>query len=144
MLRSLKKFGFDKDEFCVVYGGYVRPIVEYADAVWHSSISVKESNDIESIQKRACRIILGGDYKSYDDALAACDIDSLHCRRVEHCRRFAEGLPKNERTKCLIPPTRFESHGRNLRNSHKISQLPAKTKRFQCSPIPFYINLLNE
>jgi hypothetical protein len=144
MLRSLKKFGFDKEELCVVYSGYVRPILEYADAVWHSSISVKESSHIESIQKRACRIILGADYNSYHEALDTCDLDSLHDRRVEHCRRFAEGLPNNDRTKCLIPPTRFESHGRELRNSHKFSKLPSKTKRFQCSPIPFFIDLLNE
>ncbi len=144
MLRSLKKFGFDRDELCVVYCGYVRPILEYADAVWHPSISVKQGNDIESIQKRACRTILGGDFRSYNDALVSCGLDSLSDRRVEHCRRFAEGLPNNDRTRCLIPPSRLESHGRNLRNCHKISILPAKTKRFQCSPIPYYVGLLNQ
>ena len=58
MLRALKRFGFSSDELRVVYGGYVRPILEYADVVWHSSITFKQSRDIESIQGRACRIIL--------------------------------------------------------------------------------------
>ena len=65
MLRTLKRFGFSSDEFCVVYGGYVRPILEYADVVWHSSITFKQSRDIESIQRRACHIILGNSYESY-------------------------------------------------------------------------------
>ena len=51
MLRTLKQFGFSSDELRVVYGGYVRPILEYADVVWHSSITFKQSRDTESIQR---------------------------------------------------------------------------------------------
>ena len=65
MLRTLKRFGFSSDELRVVYGGYVRPILKYADVVWHSSITFKQSRDTESIQRRACRIILGNSYESY-------------------------------------------------------------------------------
>jgi hypothetical protein len=144
MLRSLKRFGFDSEELRTVYSGYVRPVLEYADVVWHSSITANQSRDIESIQKRACRIILGGAYDSYSSALDTCKIDSLSGRREEHCLRFAEGLPKNDRTKSLIPPSRYESHGRSLRNSSKISQLRVRTKRFQQSPIPYFIDLLNQ
>ena len=102
MLRTLKHVGFDKEELCVVYSGYVRLILEYADVVWHSSISAKQINDIESMQKRACRIILGNSYE----------------RREDHCRKFAVGLSNNERTKSLLPPSRFE---RSLRNKNNVS-----------------------
>ena len=85
MLRTLKHFGFSSEELCVVYGGYVRPILEYADVVWHSTISVKQSRDLESIQKRACRTILGNKYESYDDALDSCHFDTLSERREKHC-----------------------------------------------------------
>ena len=144
MLRSLKRFGFDSEELSVVYSGYVRPILEYASVVWHSSISIKQAKELESIQKRACRTILGGDYTSYHDALLSCKLDSLSDRRVQHCRRFAEGLPENERTQSLIPPTRLQSHGRNLRNSHNFSQFRARTERFRLSPIPYFVDLLNQ
>ncbi len=63
---------------------------------WHPSISVKQGNDIESIQKRACRTILGGDFTSYNEALVSCGLDSLLERKVAHCHRFAEGLPGND------------------------------------------------
>ena len=144
MLRTLKHFGFDRDELRVVYGGYVRPILEYAAAVWHSGISAKQTKDIESIQKRACRIILGNSYESYDEALESCQLHSLSERREEYCRRFAEGLSNNERTKALLPPSRFECHGRSLRNKNKISKISCRTKRFQDSPIPYFISLLNK
>ena len=102
MLWTLKRFGFSSDELSVVYGGYVRLILEYADAVWHSSITFKQPRDIECIQRRACRIILGNSYESYVDALGSCQFNSLFERRENHRRRFAEW-----RTKSLLPPSRF-------------------------------------
>ena len=119
MLRTLKRAGFDRNELQIVYGGYVRPVLEYADVVWHSSITSKQSNGIESIQKRACMTILGKSYISHNAALETCQLGSLSERREEHCRRFAEGLPHNERTQSLLPPSRYESHGLYLRNKKK-------------------------
>ena len=143
MLRSLKHFGFDRDELRVVYGSYVRPILEYADVVWHSGITEKQSKNIETIQKRACRTIMGNSYVSYNQALTTCKFDSLSVRREQHCRRFAEGLPSNERTKDLLPPTRFRCHGRSLRNNDNVSQFKFRTNRFHDSPIPYHVDLLN-
>lgn len=143
MLRSLKRFGFDHDELVTVYRSYVRPVIEYGDVVWHSGLTSKQINDLEKIQKRACRTIQGREYSSYSEALSSCDLMTLEDRRIDHCLKFAKGLADNDRTKHLLPPTRIESHGRNLRNSNKISQIPTKTKRFQQSPIPYFVKLLN-
>ena len=144
MLRTLKRFGFSAEELSVMYSGYVRPVLEYADVVWHSGLTAKQCNDIEAIQKRACRTILGRQYLSYDDALNSCDLDTLSGRRESHCQRFAEGLAQNNRTSSLIPPTRGECHGRNLRNNHKILPPRARTERFNNSPVPYFIRLLNQ
>ena len=59
MLRSLKRFGFDQEELEVVYKCYVRPVLEYGDVVWHSGLCTKQTADLERIQRRACRTILG-------------------------------------------------------------------------------------
>ena len=48
---------------------YIRPVLEYASPLWHSSITKHQIDHIELIQKRACRIILGSHYKSYAEAL---------------------------------------------------------------------------
>ena len=59
MLRMLKRFGFKKDELITVYKGYIRPLLDYADVVWHSSLTIKQAKSIEQVQRRACRIVLG-------------------------------------------------------------------------------------
>jgi len=143
MLRSLKKFGFDKDELLVVLKSYLRPVLEYSSVIWHSSLTVNQTKELEIIQKRALKTILGPQYNSYDKALSVCNLESLTDRRTNQCLKFAEGLSDNDRCKHLIPPTRFASHGRNLRNSSDISQLDSRTVRFEKSPVPYFIELLN-
>ncbi len=143
MLRTLKKFGFDKNELIVVLKSYLRPVMEYAAVVWHSSITDRQTHELERIQKRAVKTILGPEYTSYKEGLSACNIDSLANRRTAQCLKFAESLSDNIRCKHLIPPTRFVSHGKNLRNSNSITQLRSRTTRFQNSPVPYFISLLN-
>ena len=59
MLRTLKRFGFSSDELRVVYGGYVRPILEYADVVWHSSITFKQSETLNPSKEEHVILYLG-------------------------------------------------------------------------------------
>ena len=93
---------------------------------------------------KSMSVILRNSYESYVDALGTCQFDYLFEERENHCHRFAEGLPNNERTKSLLPPSRFECHGRSLRNSANISQIPVRTKHFENSPIPYFIKILNK
>ena len=117
--------------YIIVYKGY------------NSTAFNCQSKMLEQLQRRACRIVLGRNFTSYSEALGVCDLDSLYDRRVDHCLRFAEGLTNSSRTTDLLPPVRSAVHGRNLRNADKLTQLFARTARFQGSPIPFFINLLN-
>ena len=144
VLRMIKRFGFKKDELITVYKGYIRPLLEYADVVWNSSLTLKQTKTIEQVQRRACRIVLGHNFMSYNKALSDCEIESLATRREDHCLKFAEGLADIEWIKDLLPPARLESHSRNLRNAHKISQLRFRTSCFKNSPIPHFIELLNK
>ena len=77
MLRKLKKNGLTNDELVTVYKSYIRPIVEYAAPLWHSGISLTLSDQLESIQKRTSRIILGHMYHHYDQALTILE-PALH------------------------------------------------------------------
>ena len=143
MLRSLKRFGFAQDELEVIYKCYVRPVVEYGDVVWHSGLTLKQHADLERIQRRACRTILGRHFSTYTDARIQCNLDLLKERRVAHCRKFAQALGDNVRTCHLLPPTRLEAHGRSLRNASNLSQFRTRTDRFRNSPVPFFVSLLN-
>ena len=143
MLRTLKRFGFNSEELNVIYKGYVRPLLDYGDVAWGASLTCDQSTTLEKVQKRACRIMLGKKYSSYTDAIDKCGLETLSDRRKNHSRKFAKSLPKCKRTSNLIPATRLEKTGRNLRNSDSISRVPFRTERFRKSPIPNFINLLN-
>ena len=103
MLGPLKRFGFDQEELEVVYICYVRPVLEYGDVVLHSGLCTKQTADLERIQRRACRTILGHQFKSYRDAVGKCNLEYLKDRRETHCKKFAQGLGDNART-CISYP----------------------------------------
>ena len=137
MLRKLKRFGLNVKELISIYTCFIRPLLEYTDSIWHSSLTAKQSSMIERIQKRSCRFTLGyKNYTTYNHALNICDLEL-------HCLKFAQSLAKSVRTSGLLPPRRKDCHGRSLRNDDQISQLPARMDRFANSPIPFIIKLLN-
>ena len=94
MLRMFKRFGFKKDELITVYEGYIRPLLEYADVVWNSSLTLKQTKTIEQVQRRACRIVLGHIFfLSYNKALSDCEIEPLATRSLEG-KNIALSLPK--------------------------------------------------
>ena len=110
---------------------------EYADVAWSSSIPAEQRKIFGTPAKT--RVQKHYIYGCFGDLWAW-----VSDRREGHCRRFAEGFANSERTNNLLPPTRLESHARNLRNASNYSQLRIRTSRFQKSPIPYLINLLNQ
>ena len=138
-VHILKKFGFNSFELKSVNSCYVRPALEYTNVEWHYGLIGKQIDDIESIQRRECKIIWGHTSNSYRDNQKICKLDTLADRRLIHCTNFTKSLSKNTRTCLLLSPTWFENQGRCLRNSHKLSQIPSRTTRFNNSPIPFLL-----
>ena len=58
MLRSLKRFGFNKSELVTVYKGYIRPLLEYSDVIWHSSLTSNQTHQLERVQKGLWELFL--------------------------------------------------------------------------------------
>ena len=71
------------------YKKEIRSILEYAVPVWHSSITNKQSAQIESIQKIAFKIILKQKYSTYRSACNYFGTETLKLRRLKICRKFA-------------------------------------------------------
>ena len=88
MLNRLKRFGLPMEDLVSVFVSYVRPVVEYATPVWHGSLTDDQSKKLESIQKRACRIILGANYRSYTQAPDLTGLQPLYDRRLQLCTKF--------------------------------------------------------
>ena len=92
MLTRLKRFGLSVEDLVTIYVGFVRPLIEYAVPIWHPGLTKKQHQALERIQKRACRIILGGSYSSYQDALVICNMPDLGSRGDKICWDFATKL----------------------------------------------------
>ena len=78
-----------------VYMKEVRSVLELAVPAWHSGLTVRQSADIERVQRVAVHIILsdfttGKSQYSYDMSLVVLDIEPLSIRRDKLCLTFAK------------------------------------------------------
>ena len=71
--------------------------------VWHSSLSQKNRNDLERVQKSALKCIFGDSYISYEDALKKLRLVTLEERREQMSLKFAKQCLKIEKMKQLFP-----------------------------------------
>jgi len=53
----IKKSGFPVKDLVTFYTTVIRPVLEYANVIWHHSITVAQSDLLEAPQKRALHII---------------------------------------------------------------------------------------
>lgn len=142
MLNRLKRFGLPEEDLVSVYVSYVRPVVEYATPVWHGSLTDEQSKKLESIQKRACRIILGTRYSSYTEALDLTGLQTLSNRRLQLCTNFAVHCTQSDRYANWFP-LNIKTHGMTLRRSRTYQTVRSRTKRYAKSPLPYLCDLLN-
>ena len=84
---------------------YIRSILEYNSSVWFSAITQEEKNNIERVQRIACRIILKEKYTSYEEALEHLDLQNLNQRRIMLASRFAKKCTQHEKFSNLFPKT---------------------------------------
>jgi len=57
LLKQLRRADVPTTDLLHFYTTVVRPVLEYACPVWHSGLTVAQSNMLESVQKRAIRIV---------------------------------------------------------------------------------------
>ena len=115
-LRRMKVLDVDPYIILDVYIKEIRSLLELAVPAWHSGLTVKQSGDIERVQKVALYIILsdtttGNCEFSYDMALALLAIDPLQERRDTLCLSFANKTLKS-RNIGLFPNT-HQCYARN-------------------------------
>ena len=144
MFAKLKSFRASREDMLRVWVSYLRPICEYAAPLWHSSISVAESSKIESIQKRALKIILGGDFTSYSDALENLKIPSMYQRRKSLCLKFGNSILTSLKFRYLLPDFRAPNHVLRGFNRPLVSEIKCNQTRYYKSSIPYLARELNK
>ncbi|KAI8511319.1 hypothetical protein Bbelb_104190 [Branchiostoma belcheri] len=143
ILKRLRKFNLSQNELLIIYTAYIRPLMEYAVPVWSPGLSKQQVDQLERIQRRACRIIMGPAYTGYASSLEHLKLTTLAERRETLCLNFARSLIKSE-FEHWLPSRRSSITGRSTRNAQKLDIPKAKTQRYRNSPIPYLTRLLNQ
>ena len=71
---------FDKTTFINLYKTYVRPVIEYGNAIWGPQY-ILDQQEVEKVQRRATKLINDLQDRTYDDRLAVLSLPSLQYRR---------------------------------------------------------------
>ena len=120
-----------------IYTLYVRSVLEFNCCVWHFSLTKAQEEELERVQKIACRIILKDQYLSYKNALQTLKLENLSQRRTKLCKKFALNSLKFAKSKDMFPLDK----GRN-KNKFKVDF--ARHSRLLNSAIPQMQRLLNQ
>ena len=143
LLRKVAGFGAPLEDLKTVYILFIRSLLEQSATVWHSSLSQENVQDLERVQKSACRIMLREKYQGYKNALNRLDLLTLDERREELCLQFAIKCTKNPKTIEMFPRN-LKKHQMNTRNQDTFKVQFANTERLKKSPIIYMQKLLNE
>lgn len=79
----------------------------YTSRVWSSSLTLTQRQQLERVQKRAFRIILGPAYHIYDNALTNLSLSTLSGRQKDALRKFGDGLLHHPRHRHILPPDKL-------------------------------------
>ena len=143
ILHKATKFTNNIRDLKQIYMLQIRSKLDQSSVVWHSSLTQKNRNDLERVQKSAVRCILGDSYRGYEDALKRLGLVTLEERREQMCLKFAKQCLKLDKMKQLFPRNK-SSHVMNIRSSKFFIVSKCQTERFRRSAIPSMIRLLND
>ena len=143
LLHKASKFTNNIKDLKQIYMLQIRSKLDQSAVVWHSSLTQKNRNDLERVQKSAVRCILGDIYKGYKDALGKLKLVSLEERRKQMCLKFAKQCLKLDKMKGLFPKNR-SFHTMQKRSPEHYKVVKAQTERFGNSAIPSMIKMLND
>jgi len=119
------------------YQSVIRPVVEYACVVWHPSLTKKQSELIERIQRRAAKIIFGHEI----DALKALNLPPLFDRRESLTKEFFASLLRTNSCLHHLIPEEFNNEQTDKLRHVKQFPLPfMRTERFKKSTINYCLN----
>ena len=118
-LSQLKRSGLGSNELVQFYRTCIRPITEYACPVFHDSLPVYLSRELEAVQKRAMRIIFP--CFPFEEALVKAGLVTLSGRRQVLTDKLFKNILENKDSKLrnLLPPQNTKCY--NLRKSRKFN-----------------------
>ena len=116
-----------------MYISFIRPLLEYSDAVWDNA-TAGSKKQLEAVHNEAARIITGATKLcSINNLLADLGWETLQARRARHklvvLYKIING-PAPEYLQTLVPPIVQNTTSYNLRNSNDLRNVHARTNPF--------------
>ena len=152
IIYQLKRAGIRQCDLLRVYVSVIRPVLEYACPVWHTSLPMYLSDNIETIQKRykiqdtrykiqetlfnvgCLRTLFPG--HSYDEARSISNLPTLFERRTKLCQSYFRKMHNaDHKLNKLLPNQRNISY--DLRTYITLPVPLVRTDRFRRSLIPW-------
>ena len=140
-LVMLKRAAVSVNDMVTYYTVTIRPIMEYCCQVWHSRLTRSQTELLESVQKRALRIIHSSSHLTddYSSLLQLSKLETLTARRYRMCMKlFCQMQSENHKLFPLLAP--YANVDRHTRVSKDFKLPVCRTNRLKDSFIPFCIN----
>ena len=154
-LTKLKYAGVKVEDLLEMYQLFICNCAEYCSVVFHSSLTLAESQSIERLQSTCLKVILQDNYVSYSAALEMTGLETLFQRREKKCLNFSIKCTKH------LQNSRFFPLNPNIENASKCNENlkndaqchnrgrenfivnHARTEDYRMSAIPYCQRLLN-
>ena len=143
ILHVASKFTGKISDLKIIYMMFIRSKLDSSSVVWHNSLTEKDINSLERIQKASVKINLKNNYKDYESALKMLNLDTLCERRRKQCLKFAKDCLKHEQMKKMFPINEKNSQI-ETRHKETFKVNKANTERYRQSAVPYFQRLLNE
>ena len=142
LLTKLKYVGAPTEDLIELYGVFIRSLTEYCSTAFHSSLSQRLTNKLQTIQRTALKVILGEMYVDSEAAQEMCGLESLHTRRERRSLNFALKCTKHPTNQEIFPhnPSQ-DTH--NIRSREKFKVNRSNTETYKKSTIPYLQGKLN-
>ena len=141
MLRRMKLLKIHPDIIIDFYFKEIRSLLEMGCQIFHSGLTNNQSRDIENIQKKALKIILGKVYSNYEEACTLLSCEPLSDRRDSLCLTFIKRAVKSGQHKNIFIPA--QSHNITRSKKNQLKEYTCNTQRYYNSPLVYLSRLYN-
>ena len=140
LLLHFRRAGVPPKDLVTLYKAIIRPVLEYAAPVWHSSLPDCLFKDLEQVQRRALRTCFGDG--SYNELLNAAGLPTLLDRRVRLGESFYNKMNMSgHKLHHLLPIPRVYQYP--LRQPRRLPQLKTRTRRYGNSFVPWAVRIVD-
>ena len=141
VLRRMRSLGVDQKTLVAYWKSEGRVHLELACPVWHSGLTIAQSQALDRAQRVAMAAITGRWEPSHTSQLDQLGLERLQPRRVRLCRTFAERTARDSRHTDLFMPTGFGE--RAGKHTVRYRESLSRTATHCNSAVPYLTRLLN-